>query len=97
MTPASHDCVQVERDALALHEALAEALRRLALANRASRRDAEVTFTDLLEVLARTSRPQSAVAPRSSSDEFEPSSEPLEMIDYIVVEGADGIKRLVDR
>jgi len=31
MTP-SHDCAQVERDALALHEALAEAIRRLTYA-----------------------------------------------------------------
>lgn len=59
-----HDCAQVERDNLELHQALATALRRLADANAAFRAEElhfELDTSDLVQVLVRTSTPEDAI------------------------------------
>jgi hypothetical protein len=68
----SHDCAQVERDSMALHAALTEAVRRMSTAARVLREPmfsgerlvlAEVTLStsDLLAVLERTAEPVEGV------------------------------------
>lgn len=61
MSGVVHDCVLVERDNLELHQALAEALRRLSNARRTMEQQAplllpELAIADLLAVLDKTAR-----------------------------------------
>jgi hypothetical protein len=72
----SHDCAQVERDAISLHLALTEAVRRMSAAARVLRGPcltyelgvlAEVTLStaDLLQVLTQTAEPGPWLCPHT--------------------------------
>jgi hypothetical protein len=76
------DGLQAQRDCVDLFAALAEALKRIQLANVTLDvyKQPPIQYRDLLRVLDRTSR----------AEPIRRSPEPPE-------EGADGIKRLVDR